>query len=184
MISFLATGVQSMAQNPSDRIAWAVEMLAVEPNDPLLEIGCGHGVAVSLVCERLVNGTITAIDRSEKMLEMARKRNKRHAVVGKALFQCASLGKAEFGTDRFNKIFAIHVNLFREQPSREIEIVKNLLTPEGALYLCHQPPVAGKTEEFAAHTAKALEDHDFSIHELLFAELKPVPAFCIIAKPG
>jgi ubiquinone/menaquinone biosynthesis C-methylase UbiE len=39
------------------RLLWAVERLSVEPDDHLLEIGCGSGVAVSLICDRLGDGT-------------------------------------------------------------------------------------------------------------------------------
>jgi protein-L-isoaspartate O-methyltransferase len=35
------------------RIRWAVETLAVQPADRLLEIGGGPGLAASLICERL-----------------------------------------------------------------------------------------------------------------------------------
>lgn len=171
-----------MTQKVSDRIAWAVETLAVEPDDHLLEIGCGHGVAVSLVCEKLVSGKITAIDRSKTMIQMASRRNQSHIDAGKATFQHAALREADFSNERFNKIFAIHVNLVREQPSRELAIISELLLPEGALYLCNQPPLTNQVEELANRTVKALEDHNFAIQNLLFAELRSGRAFCVIAK--
>ena len=39
-----------MAGKASERFVWAVDTLEVRPTDRLLEVGCGHGVAVSLVC--------------------------------------------------------------------------------------------------------------------------------------
>src|SRR5262245_3716898 len=74
-----------MASKPSERFVWAVDTLALEPADRVLEVGCGHGVAVSLVCERLTSGRITAIDRSPKMIEMATRRNRRHIAAGRAV---------------------------------------------------------------------------------------------------
>ena len=61
-----------MAGKPSERFVWAVDTLAPDPADRVLEVGCGHGVAVSLVCAQLTSGRITAIDRSTKMIEWPR----------------------------------------------------------------------------------------------------------------
>ena len=55
-----------MAGKASERFVWAVDSLEVREADRLLEVGCGHGVAVSLVCERLTTGAITAIDPSPR----------------------------------------------------------------------------------------------------------------------
>ena len=83
-----------MASKPSERFVWAVDTLALDAADRVLEVGCGHGVAVSLVCERLTSGRITAIDRSKKMIEMATRRNREHVAGGRAVLKTAALEKA------------------------------------------------------------------------------------------
>ena len=90
-----------MASKPSERFVWAVDTLALDPADRVLEVGCGHGVAVSLVCERLTSGRITAIDRTKKMIEMAARRNREHVAAGRAVLKTAALEKADFGDERF-----------------------------------------------------------------------------------
>jgi cyclopropane fatty-acyl-phospholipid synthase-like methyltransferase len=108
----------------------------IAPDDRVLEIGCGHGVAVSLVCEKLGRGSIFAIDRSKTMIDMARKRNAACVEAGKAAFQTASLHQANLGDRRFDKVFAIHVAaLGRPGPNRDLAIVREHLAPKGRLYI-------------------------------------------------
>src|SRR5690349_725788 len=105
-----------MAGRASERFVWAVETLEVRPGDHLLEVGCGHGVAVSLVCERLTTGTITAIDRSPKMIEMAVRRNRKHVKAGRAALEAVALEDAHLDDRRFDKVFAFNVAPFWLQP--------------------------------------------------------------------
>ncbi len=170
------------AKKDSERLVWAVETLAVEPDDQVLEIGCGHGGAVSLVAEKLVGGKITAIDRSTVMVEMARKRNHAHLASGRVEILAVSLDRADFSDRRFNKIFAVHVNAFWRQPARDLDIVKPLLSPGGALYLINQPLVATKVPELIERLTRNLQQHGFAVDRVIQKVLEPAPAVCIVAR--
>ena len=160
-------------------------VLAVEPTDQLLEIGCGPGVAVSLVCEKLYGGSITAIDRSAKMIETARKLNADHVASGVASFQTASLEDAELGEVRFDKIFAINVGLFwRQQPVRELTPLRNHLAPKGRLFLFHEPPPGSTAPPIATSVPAALESSGFTVMEILTQDLGRTRIGCVIAGDG
>src|SRR5215218_690580 len=124
-----------MASKPSERFVWAVDTLALDPADGVLEVGCGHGVAVSLVCERLTSGRITAIDRSERMIEMAARRNREHIAGGRAVLKTAALENPDLGDERFDKVFAFNVAPFWLQPQEALAIVGGHLAADGAVYI-------------------------------------------------
>jgi ubiquinone/menaquinone biosynthesis C-methylase UbiE len=168
---------------PSDRIAWAVDTLAVRPGDEILEIGCGHGVAVTLVCERLDGGHITAIDRSATMIRAAAKRNRVHVESGKARLRTSTLATLDLGEQCFDKVFAFHVNTFTRRPDRELHVVKRHLAPKGRLYLFVQPLSRSKVEETAEVLRANLVERAFRIVRVVFGDLEPVPGVCVIACP-
>lgn len=169
-----------MAEKVADRIAWAVETLDIQPDDRVLEIGCGHGVAVDLICEKLTKGRITAIDRSDKMITAAQKRNQAHIAAGKAILQAAALEKADFGSDKFDKIFAINVSLFWMETAETLAIAQRHLAKGGALYIFHQPPVETKTYAVAEQLKEILPAHGFTVREVIFKDVAPVLSACVV----
>src|SRR6185503_19954678 len=124
-----------MAGRASERFVWAVDTLDVRPADRLLEVGCGHGVAVSLVCQRLTTGTITALDRSPKMIEMAMRRNREHVDAGRAVLEATALEDADLDDRRFDKIFAFNVAPFWLQPGAALDAVREHLARSGTIYI-------------------------------------------------
>ncbi len=166
----------------AERLVWAVETMAVRPTDRLLEIGCGHGVAVSLVCEKLDSGSILAIDRSPTMIAMAEKRNAEYVAAGVASVHAASLDEADLGDALFDKVFAIHVGVFlRGQPTRELEIIKRHLAPGGTFYLVYEPMVADQAGGVVAALSATLEEHGFAVTERLVHDLSASRVTCVAA---
>jgi SAM-dependent methyltransferase len=167
-----------------ERVVWAVQTLAVRPGDRLLEIGCGRGAAVSLICERLVDGRITAIDRSAVVIDAAARRNAECVRAGKAVFRCAELAAAEFAGERFDKVFAVNVNLFWVRPAdRELRLVGRLLRPGGTLSLFYEPPTADLLADLRARTVGALTAAGFSGIKAVAPSSRARPLLCVVASP-
>jgi ubiquinone/menaquinone biosynthesis C-methylase UbiE len=124
----------------SDRLRAVVEQLNIRPDDRILEIGCGHGVAASLVCERLDGGRLTAIDRSAKMIEAAERRNAAYVEAGKAEFVVATLEDVDLGDCRFDVIFAVRVGLFHREPERARGLAERWLAPGGRVFAFFDEP--------------------------------------------
>jgi ubiquinone/menaquinone biosynthesis C-methylase UbiE len=124
----------------SERLRAVVEQLQVGPNDRVLEVGCGHGMAATLVCERLEGGHLTAIDRSAKVIEAARRRNAAYVEAGKADFLVAALEDLDLGDRRFDKIFAVRVGLFHRDPERARRMAERWLAPGGTLLAVFDEP--------------------------------------------
>ena len=167
------------AKGIPDRIVWAVETLGLRPTDHVLEIGCGHGLAVPPVCDRLRRGTLTAIDRSPKMIAVAEKRTRTLVAAGKAAFETVALADADLGRRRFSKIFAINVNLFWIDPAAELPVVRKLLRPDGALYLFYQPPNPAQLKPLAAKVVRNLVG--LIVDRTVFG---PNGCLCLIAHAG
>ncbi len=115
----------------SDRLGPLVDQLGVEPGDRVLEIGCGHGVAATLICERLDGGKLTAVDRSSKMIAAASARNAEHVDAGRAEFLVRHLEDLDLGDRRFDRVLAVRVGLFHREPQRAHALLEPWLA-EGA----------------------------------------------------
>jgi len=174
-----------MGRKAADRLVWAVAVMAVAPADRVLEIGCGHGVAVSLICEKLDGGSIVAVDRSPAMVAAARKRNARYEAAGVASFLTAPLDGADLGDGAFDKVVAIHVGVFlRGDPARELAVIADQLAPGGRLYLAFEPFVAAEAEGTAERLATTLTGHGFTVYDRIVGDLTATRAACVVAGIG
>lgn len=147
------------------RIAWAVDLLDVCPGDEILEFGCGPGVSVALVCERLGDGggRITAIDRSATAIERTRARIADHVAAGRVVLRQVDLAGFDGGEETFDKAFAVNVNVFWTGPAEpECAALRRVLRPGGLARLVYGDGPPGQTRDVAPTVAAALDRHGFT----------------------
>jgi cyclopropane fatty-acyl-phospholipid synthase-like methyltransferase len=151
-----------------DRIRWAVETLAVEPGDRLLEIGGGPGVAASLVCDRLDRGSLLLIDRSATAIERTVQRNAEHVASGRLTLETVDAADFDPGTARFNKVFAVNVNVFWTTPANEeLARIHGALRRDGRLFLFFSTPSAGRARQAVGRVVDALRANGFAEPQLV-----------------
>lgn len=170
------------AVSTPERQQWAVETMAIEPDDRLLEIGCGRGVAVSLICQRLTTGKVTAIDRSATMVRLASERNAAHVAAGKVEFRAVDLDSADLPEKSFDKIFAVNVSFFwlGTKPS-QIDRVKRLLVPGGTLYVFNEPPTPATANAIGDKAEAVLTSHGFTTLRHKTVSRRGLPLTCVAA---
>lgn len=158
------------------RVAWAVDLLDVQPDDHVLDIGGGPGVSVALVCDRLDGGRVTAIDRSATAIARARARNADHVAAGRAVLHQVDLAAYDGDADQFDKAFAVNVNVFwTSDASAECQVLTRVLRPDGVVLLVYAGPTPGGTRTVGPQVAATLERHGFT------TELRHHPSDTMVA---
>jgi cyclopropane fatty-acyl-phospholipid synthase-like methyltransferase len=172
----------------SARITAAVELLDLRPDLSVLEIGCGHGVALTLVADRLdpaQGGRVLGLDRSAKMIDAARARNEAAIAHGAVGLLEAEFEKADLPAGTFDLLFTINVAQFWRAATapRFLERARELLAPGATIAVFNQPPSwrAGQAAEWIAAQRYTLTEAGFEpgaeeIRELAPAALAMVQA--------
>lgn len=133
-----------MARAVPDRIRLAVDALDLRPDARVLEVGCGTGVAAALLCARVPEGHVTALDRSATAVAHAERRLARWLEAGVA--DVAERDLAGFHGDGrpYDVVLAINVNAFWTGPaSTEVARLAELLADDGAAHLWFEAPPGG-----------------------------------------
>lgn len=167
-----------------ERINWAINHLGIRPNDRLLEIGYGRGVAMAEITPLLIDGHITGLDRSDSAVSSANDRNRTAITAGKATVVQGALADWRGLGRPFDKIFAINVNLFWLEAARELKLIRSLLGPEGRLFLFFEPPSAGQIPTIEHAIAVRLAAADYLLDKTTYGPSPNPPLLGMIARPG
>ncbi len=101
-------GGRLMTIGKQGQAAWVIDLLRVEPDHDVLELGFGPGVAIEQLASIVTDGSVVGVDPSETMLEMAQARNTEAIQVGRVDLRLAGVGALPFEDDTFDRVLAIN----------------------------------------------------------------------------
>lgn len=128
--------VMAFETEPVNRIA--MQELALQPGESVLEIGCGHGQTLARLAET-PDAHLAGIDPSDVMVRLARKKLHRCIETGRAEISLASSEKIPHRDARFDAALAVHVVYFWRDPLADLHEIHRVLRPGGRILLGYRP---------------------------------------------
>lgn len=130
-----------MKEHLSERLAGIVKALPLKKGMRVIEIGCGPGAAARAVADRIGEGYVLGIDRSEKAIQQAIKNSNAQMQSGRLSFRKVSIENFELqrGENLFDLAFAIRVGVLDGRHPKDEAValarIAKSLTKNGKLYI-------------------------------------------------
>ncbi len=138
------------------RHRWAVDLLAPQRGESVLEIGCGHGIATGVV---LATGArVVAVDRSGKMIAACIRRNA--GMKGLTAFE-SDFETLDLGA--FDAALAINVDFPRHPDRGWAAALFARIKPGGRIVLVLEAPAILTMERFARAAREQLAGAGFDV---------------------
>src|SRR5215510_6030889 len=135
----LAGFVMSHRLSNKERNRWTVDLIAPDEKARVLEIGCGPGLALATMCERVTTGRIIGLDHSSLMLAQAAKRNCHAIEAGRLQLHPGGLEALATLNPGFDVVYSINVAMFWRDKPVALGAIRNVLRPRGLLATTYQP---------------------------------------------
>jgi ubiquinone/menaquinone biosynthesis C-methylase UbiE len=178
--------VMATRMSNRERNRRTIELLQIQPDDRVLEIGYGPGLAIQWAAERAVHGKVVGVDHSELMHRQAARRNARAIQTGHVKLHTAPLDAMPTFDGRFDKVFAVNVFLFLPDTVAALAKLAAVMKPGGTIALTFQPRTRGATNEDTHRGGQRLSDSlraaGFSDVRAEILPMKPVDAVCVLGR--
>ena len=139
---------------PPRRLVAAVDALQLRGGESVLEVGCGAGVALALIADRLTTGAALGIDRSATAVARARARNADTIAAGRVAVEHVDLATFRPAARTFDVALAVDVNVFwTGEATAELAALDRLVAPGGRVLLAYDAPHPERAVEAARRAA-------------------------------
>jgi ubiquinone/menaquinone biosynthesis C-methylase UbiE len=166
-----------MARMNRQWAVWVIDLLGIQPNDSVLEVGFGPGVGIELLARSVSRGYIAGVDPSEEMVEQAKARNLKAIQSGRVDLRLGSVEDLPFEDNTFNKALAINSVQVWPDAVAGLRAVRRAMHPGGRIAL-----------GFTAYSGQSKDGLPEALTAAGFTEVRVVDGeegFCMLAiKPS
>ena len=138
---------------------WTADLLDVQPDDDVLEIGFGNGANIKLLLQRAVRGSVTGAEISKTAIEMASKKNAKAISEGRVKLHLAQGNALPSENNVFDKACSVATAYVIEDPGAVFKEMFRVLKPKGRAAVTF--PVRENFMRF-----KPVATEGFYLHEL------------------
>jgi SAM-dependent methyltransferase len=162
----------------------ALALLDLHPEDTVLEVGFGPGRSIERAAELASRGKVVGLDHSAIMVAQARRRNARAISAGRVELLLGGLERLVDVPIRFDKVFAVNVYMFWDEPVAALQSLHRVMKPGGTIAMVLQPRNTGATNADASaageRMAASLRAAGFEEVRIEVIEMAPVNAACAL----
>ena len=172
-----------MAFENRARNQWAVSLLDAQPQEHILEIGFGPGLAIRALGQTTGAALIAGVDDSLVMMQQARKRNTAAIRSGRVALQHGSVAQLPYPDAAFHKVLAVNSLHHWPAPSDNLREVRRVLKPNGLVAIVEQPRGVATDEQVQARAdelATLLVTAGFQNIRRAFQPMRPAPSIGVL----
>lgn len=151
-VALTAMALKNGAQNKA-----ALDLLAPQPGDAIIELGCGPGMGVRAALKRLGrDGFVAGIDQSATAAHYSTHAAHSAVLKGRAVIMRAEVADLPFRDCMFDRAFAVNSFQFWPDPARGLREVARVLAPGGRLVITQRAANLDNPTNFAG-AARGME---------------------------
>ncbi len=138
---------------------WTADLLEIQPEDQIMEIGFGNGANIQLLLQKAIRGSVTGVEISKTAIEMASKKNAKAISEGRVKLHLAQGNSLPSENNVFDKACSVATAYVIEDPGAVFKEMFRVLKPKGRAAVTF--PVRENFMRF-----KPVATEGFYLHEL------------------
>ncbi len=138
---------------------WTADLLEIQPEDKIIEIGFGNGANIKLLLQKAIRGSVTGVEISKTAIEMASKKNAKDISEGRVTLHLAPGNSLPSKNNVFDKACSVATAYVIEDPGAVFKEMFRVLKPKGRAAITF--PIRENFMRF-----KPVATEGFYLHEL------------------